>query len=640
MPEILAFPRAFYVKSTTGNNSTLTEETGTTSDGRIVVARTITDDGAGGFIGSMGSVNYVGKTVSLKVVSHDRSTTSYKSDHEDASEFQDVMDDNRGSSGSDTRKGGEYSTASVGEEMLATASVLVRYRVGASVPRAKTSSYTPPAVTLDLCPYTTQRVVPGSVQFSWMGVMYQDFEGVIYRGRTDVAPGIVSGRMDYNAGQALMTDYVVGGSGPTDFTLYSLWTTATQWNTASLFFNTAAAPLRPGAGGFTLSVVDLSGNVLTASVDATGAISGTHMLGKVEFSTGAVQLQFGDFVLDSSLSDAQKTEWWYSGADVGAVHADKIWRPWPVDPTTLRYSIVSFVYLPIDAELLGLDPTALPPDGRVVIFRPGELLVAAVSIDGAPFAPSVDTYDIGVTRLSLVRIIDTATGEAVEDGWNVDLDTGELEITDITDWPTEVQIRARQEVYRRIADVRIDGSVTLTTPVGLALPAGAVVSSALRQGDLFARVSRVYDQQTWDGTTWADGVDGNEAVGTYNTTANPLEISNLGAITERWAIRFRANGTDFDLIGQHLGQVATGTRNSDFTPINPASGAPYFIVREAGWGNGWVAGNTVFIDTVGASYPVDLIRSVQPSTPPGGTYRFLLEQRGDVDTPPGDPFSS
>ena len=47
---------------------------------------------------------------------------------------------------------------------------------------------------------------------------------------------------------------------------------------------------------------------------------------------------------------------------------------------------------------------------------------------------------------------------------------------------------------------------------------------------------------------------------------------------------------------------------------------------------------TLFIDTVGASFPVDVIRSVQPSSPGGGDYSFLLEQRGDVDTPPSNPF--
>lgn len=630
--------KPFTVTATAGSSATLTEETGTTADNRIVTVRAVTDDGAGNLGAGLGTVNYAGKSASLKVVAFDRSTEAYKTDYEDASEFDRTVTDGSGSSNSSARKGGEYGTASVGEEMFAQSSLVARYRVGAGAPIAKSMTFTPGSVVIDLCPYTADAIVPGSLQFAWMGQIYQDFEGTIYRGRTSTAPGIVSGTIDYAGGQAIMTDWVVGGSGPTDFTLQSLYTRRGQWKTAALFFNTVAAPLRPGPGGFVLSVVDAAGNVLTASVNAQGAISGNHMTGKVQFDTGSVEMQFGDFVLDSSLTTADQAEWWYSADDVGAVQADRIWRPWPVDPTTLRYSIVSFVYLPIDAELLGLDPTALPPDGRVVIFRPGELLVGANTIGGPLFTPSVgQTYNVGTTLLSLVRVLGT-NGVAMEDGYTVDLNAGTVTITDTTGWPAQVSVYARQEVYRRIAEVRIDGTVRLTQPIGIDLPVGSVISSALRQGDLFSRVKRVYDQQTWDGVSWVDGLSGSSAVGSYNTTANPVEINNLGGITERWALRFRSDGTTFDLIGQHLGQVDTGTKNTDFSPINPASGAPYFVLREAGWGAGWVAGNTLFIDTVGASFPVDVIRSVQPSSPGGGDYSFLLEQRGDVDTPPANPF--
>lgn len=630
--------RPFKVLASAGTSASVSEETGTTADDTIVTVKTVTDDGAGNLAGGLGTVVYASKAVSVKVVDFSRSTSAYRADYESAAEFSSVVDDGSGSSSASARKGGKYGTAAIGEEILAGSSFVARYRVGAGSPAAKTMTFTPPCVAIDLCPYTADAIVPGSVQFNWMGQVYQDFEGTVYRGRTDVLPGVASGKVDYAAGTANMTDWVVGGSGPDDFALQSLWTRRGQWHTASLFFNTTSAPLRAGAGGFVLSVMDTAGNALTANVNATGVISGTHMWGKVQFSTGAVELQFGDFVDDATLSAADKAEWWYSAADVGAVQAGKIWRPWPVDPTTLRYSIVSYIYLPIDSELLGLDPTALPPDGKVAVFRPGDLLVAAKTIEGLAFAPSAMTYNVGTTRLSLVRVLDDATGVAVETGWTTDLDAGTVTITDTTGWPASVRVYARQEVYRRIAEVRIDGTVRLTSPVGMALAVGDIVSSALRQGDLFARVKRVYDQQTWDGTTWADGLDGDQALASYDTTNHPLEISNLGGITERWALRFKADATQFDLIGQHLGQIATGSKTVDFTPINPASGAPYFTLRAAGWGNGWVAGNVLFVDTVGASYPIDVIRSVQPGTPPGGDYSFLLEQRGDVDTPPASPF--
>ena len=621
--------------------STYTQQSTQDSATRLLTLHTVTDDAAGGFMGGlsgMGTVVYGSGAVSLRVVRFGRSASSYKADYESASEFNAVANNGQPSSGSGSElRGGDYGTTTLGESVIAGSSLVATYRTGAAAPVAATMSYTPPMVVIDLCPATSDSIVPGSVRFTWMGHTYEDFDGVIYRGRTAVAPGTPSGTINPAAGLVTLTDYVVGGS-PGTVSLQSLWTRRSPWRTASLFFNTTSAPLRPGAGGFVLSVVDVQGSVLTANINAQGDISGPHVIGKVQFSTGSVEMQFGDFVNDADLSPAEKAEWWYSAADVGAVQAGKIWRPWPVDPTTLRYSTVSFIYLPIDADLLGLDPTALPADGRVAIFRPGELLVAAKGSTSAAITPSLPyTYNTGTPMQSLIRVVGV-DGTVVEDGYTVNLNAGTVTFTDVTGWPAQVRVHARQEVYRRIAEVRVDGKLRLTQPLGVALPVGAIISSALRQGDLFSRVKRVYDQQTWDGVSWVDGLDGSSAVGTYNTTANPVEINNLGGITERWALRFRSDGTTFDLIGQHLGQVATGTRNADFIPINPASGAPYFVLREAGWGAGWVAGNTLFIDTVGASFPIDAIRTVQPGSAPGGDYSCLFEQRGDVDTPPANPF--
>ncbi|MFE1573732.1 hypothetical protein ACFIQG_18220, partial [Comamonas odontotermitis] len=355
----------FAVKTTNGKSSTLTTETGTTNDGRIVAISRASDDGLGNFVSGLGNVNYAGKQLNIKVIDFTRTTESYKSDHQDAAEFERTVADGEGSSSSDSTKGGSYGTASVGEQMLASSSVMVRYRTGAGAPVSKTMHYVMPAVTLDLCPLSTDRIVAGSVMFRWMGTTYVDFEGVIYRGRTDTQPGIISGFIDYAGGTALMTDYVVGGSGPGDFQLISLWTQKGQWTTASLFFNTESAPLRAGPGGFVLTVNDTKGALLTANVDNQGNITGPHMRGKVVFARGSVSLQFGDFVLAADLTDADKAEWWYNAADIGAVEAGKIWRPWPVDPTTLRYNAVSYVYLPVDVSLMGLDPAALPSDGRV-----------------------------------------------------------------------------------------------------------------------------------------------------------------------------------------------------------------------------------------------------------------------------------
>ncbi len=633
--------RPFTVKATSGSTATDTEETGTAVDGRIVAVRTVTDDGAGNLANGSGTINYVGKSAQLKVVSFDRTTTNYRSDYDDAAEFERTVADGEGSSSTSARKGGAYGTAAVGEEVLAATSVIARYRVGASAPIARVQALAMPPVVIDLCPYTTDSIVPGSVLFRWMGQDYVEFEGVIYRNRTEVSAGIACGTVDYASGHAKMTDWVVGGTGPTDFQLLSLWTQRGQWSTASLFFSTDVAPLRAGAGGFVLTVVDLQGNTLTANVDGQGVVSGSHMRGRVEFSRGGVELQFGDFVLDADLTAADKAEWWYSAADVGAVQAGKIWRPWPVDPTTLRYSAVSFIYLPVDVSLMGLDPAALPADGRVAYARPGDTCVIGLLHGGAEFAPTVgQTYDLGHERLSFLQVLSAIDGAEIFNGYSADLDAGTATFTDLTGYPALIKVVGRTEVYRQIAEVRIDGKVRLTQPVGYAFPVGAVFSSALRQGDRFARVSRVYDQASWSGTTWYDGVDParGEATATFGHATNPIVVSNRGAITERWALRLRSDGQTFDLIGQHLGQIASGNINTDFSPMHLAAGAPYMTVPSAGWGGLWVAGNVLFVDTIGPEAPIDCVRCTQPGSPVGLDDSAWLVQRGDVARDPGSSF--
>lgn len=630
--------RPVALTTSTTSTATLHEIFGVMDASKLVVAHTATDDGAGNFLSDMGTVGYASKAVSLRVIRLDRNVGAYQAPHENAAAFEAAIADGGASgNGSGVRGDGWYYAPSA-EGVLAGSSIAARYRVGAAAPQAKTQTITPPAVVLALCPQTSEAVVPGSVMFRWMGKTYQDHEGIIYRDRTDVSPGIASGIMDYATGTALMTDYVVGGTGPADFQLLSLWTQKGAWATASVFFSTDAAPLRAGPGGLVLSVVDLEGATLTANVDAQGYITGSHMRGRVEFARGGVELQFGDYVLDADLTAQDKAQWWYSAADVGAVHPGKVWRPWPVDPSTLRYSAVSYIYLPVDVTLMGIDPAALPADGRVVHVRPGGTCVVGVTHGGTAFAPAVGmTYNLGHERLSFVQVLDAITGAEILTGYTADLDAGTATFTDLAGYPAQVKVVGRTEVYRQIAEVRIDGKVRLTQPVGYGFPAGAVLSTALRQGDRFARVSRVYDQASWDGTTWHDGLDPARG-GAPASYSGAIAVNNRGAITERWALRMRSDNTTFDLFGQHLGQIASGTINADFSPLNVAAGAPYMTVPALGWNAGWVAGNVLFLDTVGAEAPVAVVRATQPGSPAGLDDSFWLVQRGDVARDPGKSF--
>jgi hypothetical protein len=158
------------------------------------------------------------------------------------------------------------------------------------------------------------------------------------------------------------------------------------------------------------------------------------------------------------------------------------------------------------------------------------------------------------------------------------------------------------------------------------------VSSALIMGDLHARVSVFFDQQTWSGV-WSDTVIGSGAPSAFNTVLYPVVVSNEGAIQERWQIIF-TNTTTVNVIGETIGQVVTGHAIANpLAPVNPATGAPYFSIAPAGWGAGWSAGNVVRINTVAANYPVWVARTVLQGPASVDDDLFTIGIRGDVDNP-------
>lgn len=536
-----------------------------------------------------------------------------------------------------SKKGGEYGSTAVSAELLAASTVTAEYVPVGSAATPMVENRPAASVSLALNPTSYLPAVPGSVRFGWMGHDYIDNgQGRIFR----VVPAgtdVECGTMHYDTCVAVLDDWIVGPA-PGTVTVKRLWTRRQRWTTGVIYGRTASAPIRPGAGGFILTATVTDGTTLTANVDATGEISGDEAWGAIDFASGAFQVMFGQFVLDAELTDAEKAEWWYDPADVGAVEPGKVWRPTAVDPTSLRYNAVTYIYLPIEAELMGVTPERLRPDGKAPIFRPGDYCVVGTTITGPAFAPSPQVYNVGTELLSSIDVLDADGGGKVLTGYTHDLDAGTLTITDTTDWPAMVIVRARAEVYRRIASASIDGTVRLTMPVGRAFPAGAVLSTALRYGNKQAYVERVFDQYSWNGLTWLDYPSGDPAAGEYQNDLHAIEVTNLGAITERWAIRFKTS-TTFDLYGEHLGLIASGTVNEDFAPPNPAAGnVPYMKLKALGWSGGFVQGNTVFIHTVGAEMPFALVRSTNPSTPSAADYNALFEIRCGKDTPPSNPF--
>ncbi len=623
-----------FVRSATSSASHTTAASQKQAGG-IAVAHAVTDDGNGGLFGTFGTVSYASKFVVLKVI-EDYSETSYESNFEDSKTFEALNSlslfpgssqmTTDGGGGSQSAKGGQYGSRSFREEFGA-AGIVAAYTVGSATPTAHVQEFSPPGVVLDLCPRTKEMIVPGSVQFAWMGEIYSDADGKLYRGRTAETPGILSGGIDYSAGLCGVTDYVVGGN-PRAVSIQSMWTYRIKPSIANVVFSMPTSPAKPGSLIF--SVTDVRGEQIIASSDLSGAIAATHIRGKADFETGLVEIQFGDFIADVGLTPEQKTEWWYNVADVR--EDGSIWRPWPVDPSTLRYSVVGYSYLPLDAEILGMDPVRLPPDGRVPIFRAGAYNVLGHTGAVGPINVSNgQTINCGRQRLSRVRVIGN-NGAPIHNGFTENLDAGTVTFSDVSGYSQPVTIQHRVEDLLVASDVQINGAIRFTRAITHDYPVGAVLSSALMFGDIRASVSDVWDQTTWTGI-WSDAAIGSPATGTYNDTLAPIEVVNADAVQERWAVVFTSN-TAFYLMGEHVGVIATGTTAVDLGPLNPATGRPYFTLQALGWGGGWSAGNVLRFNTDGPIRKVVPIRTIQPGPEPAFTsHDFELLIRGDVDRP-------
>ena len=469
-----------------------------------------------------------------------------------------------------------------------------------------------------------QAIVPGSLMFSFTGKTYIERNGTLY---TDINPltgsGIEAGSIDYATGLANITywaDGVAGGLAVLScLTIYGLWTAT------SAYFRTAGSPIRPSSGY--VQVTSTDGDLLTASSNEGGTLTGAFAEGVIQQDMGVVQIRWGEWLVAAG----HETDPWY---DVANVVGANVWKPREVMPTTLTYNCVVLSNLPLNADILGLDPVRLPNDGKVPIYRPADVVVIHNTKSYALPNPAVAAavYDVGRTLLSDLWLIDALGVRVPLTHYIADIATGTVTMDaalNLGAIPQPLVARHRIEELNLLSDVQINGLLSLTGPLTRAYDAtDTLVSSALLFGDMFARVVGVFDQGTWTGA-WSDLLIGAQATAQYNTIDYPVEVLNNGCVTERWRINFTST-TAFQLIGENLGQIATGTTAADLTVTNALTGLPYFVLRAAGWGAGWAVGNQLRFNTVGASAPIWIARTVLPGATLSGD-SFDLQLRGDVD---------
>jgi hypothetical protein len=239
------------------------------------------------------------------------------------------------------------------------------------------------------------------------------------------------------------------------------------------------------------------------------------------------------------------------------------------------------------------------------------------------------THSMGRAGLSMLWLQDALGVKLSQALYTINLDAGTVTIAAdavFTGYTLPIQARHRIEEMTLLTDVQINGQISFAAPLLRPYPLGSFVSSALLFGDLFARVTGVHDLNTF--VSWTD-TPGPQATAQFNDIDYPIEVLNDAATSERWRLNF-TSATAYQVIGEQLGVIATGSTAVDMQPINALTGKAYFTIRKNGFGAGWAVGNQLRFNTVGATPPFWLCRTILPGATLQGD-SFDAQLRGDVD---------
>ncbi|MDG9928255.1 MULTISPECIES: hypothetical protein [unclassified Pseudomonas] len=492
----------------------------------------------------------------------------------------------------------------------------IRAMADAITTEVGSSSTTAPELTIQLLPGMQGAIIPGSLLFTWNGETYTDRSGTLYKNvNSTTNAGLAVGVVDY-AGRSVVLNAYAGNVGGVVSILACL-TSVTGYSVSQVTFRTSGAPLRAGSMQLTVVRTDTAA-IVTATSDANGYFATGIVHGRVDAATGIARLRFTSDPDDET-----------GASDV------------PVIPLLTRYNAVVQTRLPLDAGLLGLDPVRLPADGRVPIYREGDVLVihhTAETVVPSPVPGGTLTLDRG--NVAEIRVVGANGAVLRAPSFSADREAGALTwanplvLQDEEGGPVTqpLLVRDRVEHMTLCTEVQITGELGISSPVPWTLPAGTRVSSALTWGDLRSRLHNWFTQQTWNqgAPNWTDAPIGNTTTAQYNSLSYPQVITNAGGIDGRWALVFTSS-TAFNVVEQQLGVIATGSTTADCSPINALTGQPYFTIKKEGWGSGWAAANAVRFNTDSALGSMWVVRTVLAGQGTVDDDRIELLVRGDAD---------
>lgn len=518
-----------------------------------------------------------------------------------------------------------FVTKNIDENLHITSAVISGYAEVGGTTAASSTNVAVSSLFVNTPSAALSPVINGSLFLTAIGAPLHDKNGKIFNGSLDV------GSVDALSGVVSLKSWVAGQ--PNTVTLQSMLRENDPTPLANLIFRTPVAPLKKSSLQVSCTLDD--GTVLSLSTDAQGGITGSkYAHGSVDFKAGVIALYFYE-KLGVVANPTVVNETWYDAANVyveGGLSC--INKPIYVKPDSIRYNAIAYSYLPLDKELIGLDPVRLPTDGRVPFVRKGDsIAITELKAMMLPTNAANDSFNLGFERLSDINVVDSTGKKVSFDYLDVDLDAGILTLNDTylpSEYTAPLTAKYRIMDIALVLETDISGRVTLSTPITHDYSTAAVFSSMLLAGDMQARAFNVFSQQSW-GSIFSDTLIGNAATSQLQVINNPIVVTNRDAITERWALVF-TSATAFKIIGETVGEIGTGSTLETTAPINPMTGYPYFTIPLQAWGIGWAANNVVRINTDSAKYPVWIGNAIQQHQGSStDNYDFTIGYHANID---------
>ena len=475
--------------------------------------------------------------------------------------------------------------------------------------------------TLNLTPTFQEYIVPGSIMFNFGGRQYYDVDGALYADMNkNTGAGSYAGMVNYQSGEMTLLGWKAGEN--PNIRIVSLLTMMNYVPVSGIDFIIPTAPIRPSS--LMIRATRDDGVRLEATANENGEINSSSMQGKVDNRTGIVSVDFGQYV---PIEGSENEDWF----DPANIEGNKVWQPFLVMIETIKYNVVSTTFSPVDPKVLGISLVLLPIDGRVLIFRSGDLVVLHETYTQLipTNAPIDHVVRFGIELVSEIWVEDV-NGKRVDcKKFEVNQIKGELKIIDnnFSGYDQPLTALALIEEENSVTDVQITGELSLRKPIRHKFTKNALISGLMYIGNMQARYNTLFEQSNWKTDQWSD-IPTARPNWRYNDQDYPLIVTNADAVKERWALLFYSP-TEFRIYGENLGLIAIGSTASDCAPINANTGAPYFTVKSKGWGEGGQApGDVLRFNTIAANQPFWLTRSVVPSDEVAKSDSFSFRFRG------------